>query len=145
MYVTSSASIVSGSQIVQEFFEGIERLLKTKSANEIINIPSYNKQALRKILKEYNSKDIRKHVDVLYKRVEKHFTEASEKATTEDTGSIVPGPVMVGVWKACEEELSRITDSFYKKIAQYYEGSGITLEYSVADVEAAFRRQRLPS
>jgi hypothetical protein len=128
-----------------DFFEGIERLLKTKSPSEVANITSYSKQALKKVVKEYNSRDIRKHVDTLHKRVEKHFTEASEKATIEDSGSIAPGPVMVGVWKACEEELIRITDLLSKRIAQCYEGSGITMEYSVPDVEAAFRKQRLPS
>ncbi|KAM6498447.1 Exocyst complex component Sec3 domain containing protein [Amanita muscaria] len=128
-----------------DFFEGIERLLKTKSPSEIGNNSSYNKQALRKVVKEYNARDVRKHIDALHKRIEKHFTEASEKATMEDSGIIAPGPVMVGVWKACEEEVTRITDLFSKRINECYEGSGVTLEYSITDVDSAFRRQRSPS
>ncbi|KAF8640686.1 hypothetical protein AX17_000342 [Amanita inopinata Kibby_2008] len=128
-----------------DFFDGVERLMKNQDSSDIANNGSYSKHALKKVIKEYNSKDIRKHVDALYKRVEKHFTEASEKATTEDSGTIAPGPVVVGVWKACEDELMRITDLFSKRIAQCYDGSGIALEYTSADVEAAFRRQRLPS
>ncbi|KAJ6519655.1 exocyst complex component sec3 subunit [Mycena sanguinolenta] len=126
-----------------DYFEGVERLLKTTAPSEISTNPSYNKSALKKVVKEYNAKDVRKHVDALFKRVEKHFTEASEKTTTEESGGIAPGTVMVGVWKACEEELLRITELMAKRISQCYADSGVTLDYSAADVEGAFRRQRV--
>ncbi|KAJ7357195.1 exocyst complex component sec3 subunit [Mycena albidolilacea] len=126
-----------------DYFEGVERLLKTTAPSEISNNASYNKSALKKVVKEYNAKDIRKHVDALFKRVEKHFTEASEKTTTEESGGIAPGTVMVGVWKACEEELLRITELTTKRISQCYADSGVTLDYNAADVEGAFRRQRV--
>ena len=77
--------------------------------------------------------------------MEKHFTEASEKTTTEDLAAkngIAPGTVLVGVWKACEEEVLRITEFFSKRISQCYSGSGITLEYTLADVEEAFKKHR---
>ena len=126
----------------QDYFEGIERLLKTTAPTEVANNSSYGKSALKKVTKEFNAKDIRKHVDALFKRVEKHFTEASEKVTTEETSSISQGTVIAGVWKACEDELTRITDLFNKRISQCYGSSGVSLEYTFSDVEAAFRRHR---
>ncbi|OSD03282.1 hypothetical protein PYCCODRAFT_1434698 [Trametes coccinea BRFM310] len=129
-----------------EFFEGVERLLKTTAPSEIASNSSYSRSALKKVVKEYTAKDVRKHIDALFKRVEKHFTEASEKATTEEASAstgIAPGTVMVGVWKACEEELLRITELFNKRLSQCYKDTGVTLEYSAADVEAAFRRHRV--
>ncbi|KAJ7169718.1 exocyst complex component sec3 subunit [Mycena filopes] len=127
-----------------DYFEGVERLLKTTAPSEVSTNANYNKSALKKVVKEYNAKDIRKHVDALFKRVEKHFTEASEKATTEEkSGGIAPGTVMVGVWKACEEELLRVTELMTKRISQCYADSGVTLDYTAADVEGAFRRQRV--
>ncbi|KAK0208183.1 exocyst complex component Sec3-domain-containing protein [Desarmillaria ectypa] len=126
-----------------DYFEGVERLLKTTAPSEIVTNSSYNKSALKKVIKEYSVKDIRKHIDTLFKRVEKHFTEASEKTTTEESGGIAPGTVMVGVWKACEEELLRITELFYKRILQCYPDSGVSLDYTSVDVEAAFRRHRV--
>ncbi|KAL1748585.1 exocyst complex component Sec3-domain-containing protein [Schizophyllum fasciatum] len=126
-----------------DFFEGVERNLKTTAPAQISNMPGYGKSALKKVVKEYDAKDIRKHVDALFKRVEKHFDEASEKTMAAETGGIPPGTVMVGVWKACEEELLRITELFNKRIAQCYAESGVSLEYTTADVEAAFRRHRL--
>ncbi|KAK7059116.1 hypothetical protein VNI00_001741 [Paramarasmius palmivorus] len=126
-----------------DFFEGVERLLKSSSASEVSTNSSYSKSALKKVVKEYNAKDVRKHVDSLFKRVEKHFTEASEKATTEDGGGIAPGTVLVGVWKGCEEELLRITELFNKRISQCYADSGVSLEYTASDVESAFRRHSI--
>ncbi|KAJ7783605.1 exocyst complex component Sec3-domain-containing protein [Mycena maculata] len=126
-----------------DYFEGVERLLKTTAPSEVSTNASYNKSALKKVVKEYNAKDLRKHVDALFKRVEKHFTEASEKTTTEESGGIAPGTVMVGVWKACEEELLRITELVTKRISQCYADSGVTLDYTASDVEATFRRQRV--
>jgi hypothetical protein len=131
--------------ICQDYFEGVERLLKTTAPSEVASNNIYNKSALRKTLKEYGAKDIRKHVDALFVRVTKHFSEASGKATTEDSGGIPPGTVMVGVWKSCEDELLRITELFLKRISQCYKDSGISLEYTVADVEGAFRRHRFGS
>jgi len=128
-----------------DYFEGVERLLKTTAPSEVSSNSSYNRSALKKIVKEYSTKDVRKHIDALFKRVEKHFTEASEKTTTEESGVIAPGTVMVGVWKACEEELLRITELFGKRISQCYANSGVALEYSAADIEAAFRRHRVGS
>ena len=93
-------------------------------------------------MKEFTTKDVKKHVDTLFKRVEKHFTDASETTTAEVNG-MAAGTVLVGVWKACEDELLRITELFAKRISQCYQSSGISLEYTAADVEAAFKRHRV--
>ncbi|KAF8078783.1 exocyst complex component, sec3 subunit [Lyophyllum atratum] len=128
-----------------DYFEGVERLLKTTAPTEVANNSIYNKSALRKVVREYSSKDVRKHIDALFIRVGKHFAEGSGKTTTDDSGGIMPGTVLVGVWKACEEELLRITDLFTKRISQCYGDTGVTLEYTAADVEAAFKRHRIGS
>ncbi|KAG9314221.1 exocyst complex component Sec3-domain-containing protein [Chiua virens] len=125
-----------------EFFEGLERLLKTTAPSEVQKNANYSKSSLKKVVKEFDGKDIRKHVDVLFRRVEKHFTEAEEKTTKEESSGIAPGTVMVGVWKACEEELQRMTESFRTRITQCYGDGGISMEYTSNDVESAFKRHR---
>jgi exocyst complex component 1 len=122
--------------------------LKTTAPTEVASKSTFSKSALKKVVKEYNAKDVRKLVETLFKRVEKHFDEASETTTTQEVSSstgIAPGTVLVGVWKACEEELLRMTEYFNKRISQCYGSSGVTLEYSSADVEAAFKRHRVTS
>lgn len=128
---------------VQDFFESLDRAAKDSNPAEVTNSSNYNKAALRKTIKDYNSKDIRKHVDNLSKRVEKHFTESSEKTTVEEVGGIAAGTVLVGVWKACEKELVRLMELFSSRISQWYGDSGITLECTTSDIESAFRKQRL--
>ncbi|KAI6047739.1 exocyst complex component Sec3-domain-containing protein [Pisolithus marmoratus] len=123
-----------------DFFEGVERLLKTTAPSEVQKSSSYSKSALKRVLKEFDGKDVRKHIDVLFRRVEKHFTEAEENTTREESSGIAPGTVMVGVWKACEEELQRMTENFNAKLSQCYSESGLSLEYSSSDVDAAFKR-----
>lgn len=97
---------------------------------------------MRKVLKDYSSKDVRKHIDTLSKRVEKHFTEGFEKGGADEANGHSSGTIVAGVWKACEEELVRLTESWAARIAQLYGDSGISLEYTVAEVEGAFQRQR---
>ncbi|KAI9461020.1 exocyst complex component sec3 subunit [Lactarius psammicola] len=128
-----------------DYFDGVEQMLRTMAPSEVSSSGGYSRSALKKVVREYDAKDVRKHVDALFKRVEKHFTEASEVATAGESGGIAPGTVLVGVWKACEEELLRITDIFAKRISQCYANSGVSLEYSAADVEAAFKRHRIGS
>ncbi|TFK77261.1 hypothetical protein BDN72DRAFT_784249 [Pluteus cervinus] len=126
-----------------DYFEGVERIIKAGSPNDVAANSNYNKSALKKVVKEYNPKDVRKHIDGLFKRVEKHFTEASEKPIVDEGGGIAPGTVLVGVWKACEEELLRITEFFLKRISQCYPDGGIPLEYSTNDIETQFKRHRI--
>ena len=134
----------SSLSLYQDYFDGVEQMLRTVAPSEVSSSGGYSRSALKKVVREFDAKDVRKHVDALFKRVEKHFTEASEVTTGESSG-IAPGTVMVGVWKACEEELLRITDIFAKRISQCYANSGVSLEYSAADVEAAFKRHRIGS
>jgi hypothetical protein len=102
---------------------------------------NFNKAALKKVVKDYNSKDIRKYIDALAKRVEKHFTDA-EKATADDNSGVSSGKVLTGVWNSCEEEFVKLTETWASRISQWYGDSGITLEYTTSEVESAFRRQR---
>ncbi|KAF9015545.1 exocyst complex component, sec3 subunit [Cyathus striatus] len=127
-----------------DYFEGLDQLLKSTPASEINSNAAFNKSALKKVIKEYTVKDIRKHIDVLFRRVEKHFTEASEKPK-EEGGGITAGTVLVGVWKSCEDELLKMTQQFSERISQCYGDSNLSLDYAKTDIEVAFRKQRISS
>lgn len=146
-------------------------MLKTTAPTEVQNNGTYSKSALKKVVKEYTAKDIRKHIDALFKRVEKHFEDDGGAALNVgglQPGSALPtsklgsnstfgpdaqanggvgggagGAVVAGVWKACEDELLRITEKFQKRIGQCYANTGVSLEYGPADVRDAFKRHRV--
>ncbi|KAF9785840.1 exocyst complex component sec3 subunit [Thelephora terrestris] len=143
---------------ILDYFEGIERLLKTTAPTEVQNNSTYSKSALKKVVKEYNAKDVRKHIDALFKRVEKHFED--DGGTSSNLGGLQPGSalptsklgansglgpdaVVAGVWKACEDEVLRITELFQKRIGQCYANSGVTLEYGPSDVRDGFKRHKV--
>ena len=112
------------------------------NTSEIASSSSFNKNALRKVIKDYNSKDIKKHIDSLAKRVEKHFMEGVEK--DEAAGSVASAKLINTVWKACKDELLKLTEHWSSRITQLY-GDGISLDFTVGDVETAFKRQKLGS
>lgn len=106
---------------------------------------TYSRNALKRVLKEYNNKDVRKHIDALLKRTEKHFSETENAGNYATAGGVPPGTVLAGVWKACEEEVLRITELFTKRISQCYADLGLSLEYTSADIQGAFGRLRFNS
>lgn len=129
-------------QKVMDFVEGAEKLLKTLSPADVASNSSFNKSTLKKLIKDTSVKDIKRHVDTLFKRVEKHFAEGDEAGGGGGSGTntAIPGTVLYVVWKACEDELIGLTERLLKLIATCHKESN--LEYTVADVEAAFRKHR---
>lgn len=122
---------------LKDYFDGVERLLKTTAPSEVHNNSNYNKSALKRVLKEYTSKDMRRNIEALYKRVDKHFSMASDTTGGDDgSNSVASGLVLAGVWKACEEGMVRDTEKFNRFIGQCYEGVG--LEYTIGEVESYF-------
>ncbi|KAG8712989.1 hypothetical protein FRC11_013627, partial [Ceratobasidium sp. 423] len=51
-----------------DYFDGVERLLQTTAPSEVSNNSNFSRSALKKVVKEYDSKDMRKNIDGLYKR-----------------------------------------------------------------------------
>ncbi|KAF8973564.1 exocyst complex component Sec3-domain-containing protein [Flammula alnicola] len=110
------------------------KIIVNANTTELTSSGNFSKSALKKVIKDYNAKDIRKYIDALAKRVEKHFTEA-EKSTAEDSNRILSGKVLVGVWNSCEEEFVKLTETWTSRISQWYSDN----------VEATFRRQKFGS
>lgn len=66
--------------------------------------------------------------------------ERDRVAATEES---VGRTVLMGAWRACEEELVRLTEGWRERVGQCYgEAAGAGLEFNVADVENAFRKHR---
>ncbi|KAG8891384.1 hypothetical protein FRC01_014737 [Tulasnella sp. 417] len=124
-----------------DFFDGVERMLQTAAPSEVLASNAYGRSALKRVLKDFDSKDIRKSIEALFKRIEKHFDEDGEMVVSS-TSKVVAGTVMAAVWQACDEAIVRETQRFSKIISQCYGDSGLSLDYSIADVEYAFKRHR---
>lgn len=61
---------------LQHFFEGVEaRVAQGVREEEVSYHLAFNKQELRKVIKEYPGKEVKKGLDNLYKKVDKHLCE----------------------------------------------------------------------
>lgn len=92
---------------------------------------SYTKDRFSKEVGSYDGKQIRKDIEALKKRVEKHFSDSDERTISQ--------ALLAKVISACEKQYFAIEDRVGAIVADVYEG-GVTTEWSRADVIAAFKK-----
>lgn len=106
---------------VHVFFDGIESKLATGIRTEEIGYQlQFSKQELRKVIKEYTGKEVKKGLEQLYKRVEKHLCEEEN--------------LLQVVWHSMQDEFLKQYKYFESMIGKCYPDSGITFEFSIADL-----------
>ena len=114
-----------------EFLEKVEGHLKEdENPNDppVAQRPMYGKNQARKSLGGYDVKEIRRGVETLRKRVEKHFSEGDG------------GDRLVGlVWEAAEEAYKQVLQRTENVCRDVYDGE-VEVGWGVGEVAAAFRR-----
>ncbi|KAG0145820.1 hypothetical protein CROQUDRAFT_671528 [Cronartium quercuum f. sp. fusiforme G11] len=118
-----------------DFFQGIQQLLRTTSPTEISLHSQYTKSALKRLLGSFDKKDVRKAVEALAKRVDKHFTDVANPSAENSV-------VMNTVWVACEAELGKWIEEWKDVLNKCYAGEGLMLEFGIDDVRAAFLKYK---
>ncbi|KAI7886029.1 hypothetical protein K492DRAFT_156532 [Lichtheimia hyalospora FSU 10163] len=103
-----------------EFFEGVENLVHTSTPEEVQFHMNYNKTQLRKVISMYPAKEIKKSLEQLYKRVDKHFSEEE-------------GLLQV-VWRGIQEEFIRQHEKMEDLIQKCYPDARVHLEFSIQDL-----------
>ncbi|XP_018331372.1 exocyst complex component 1 [Agrilus planipennis] len=102
------------------FFEGVQaKVASGVKASEISYQLAFSKQELRKVISQYPGSTVKKGLESLYKKVEKHLSEE--------------GLVQV-VWRAMQEEFIRQYKMLEDLIQQCYPGSMIALEFTIDDI-----------
>ncbi|KAJ3151312.1 Exocyst complex component 1 [Geranomyces variabilis] len=107
-----------------DFFEGIEGLLKTNTPEEINYHMQYNKGALKDVVRKYPGKEIKKSLESLYKRVEKHYTDEE-------------GLLQV-IWRGIQDEFFKRVRRYGELIAICYPESSIRLEFTLDELVGYF-------
>ncbi|KAI9254224.1 exocyst complex component Sec3-domain-containing protein [Sporodiniella umbellata] len=104
-----------------EFFEGVEAHARTTNLPEEVSFHmSYNKAQLRKVIALFPPKEIKKALEQLYRRVDKHFSEEE-------------GLLQV-VWRGIQEELIQQHRKMSELIVQCYPGVEAHLEFTIEDL-----------
>jgi len=119
-----------------DFLESTESLLLNSTSGAspaaIANRASHSRSVAKKVFGNYDAKEIRRGVDTLKKRIEKHFGDG------DDTVGL-SRELVVKVIRACEDRYLGVLDRVGKLVKEVYESS-LEVGWSREDVHAAFRR-----
>ncbi|KAL7644538.1 UNVERIFIED_CONTAM: hypothetical protein RMT77_004074 [Armadillidium vulgare] len=103
------------------FFDGVQaKVASGVKESEIGYQLAFSKQELRKVIKEYPGKEVKKGLEQLYKKVEKHLSEE--------------GNLLQVVWRAMQEEFIQQYKNTEDLIHRCYPGAMITLDFSIEDI-----------
>lgn len=118
-----------------DFLESTESLLSNStsptSPAAIAARASHSRSTFRKLLAQYDGKEIRRGIETLRKRVEKHFGDADEAELSRG--------LVVKVLKAAEGVYMEVGERANRVIKEVYEG-GLELEWRREDVIGGLRR-----
>lgn len=85
---------------------------------------------------QYDSKEVRRGIETLRKRIEKHFGDADEEALSRSLVDLV--------CKECARTYDRTIDRMEKMVEKVYPASegekAVEIEFSREDVKTGFRR-----
>lgn len=105
--------------------------------SSITSRPTYSRKAARNVLAQYDGKELRRGIDQLRARIEKHFMHGGDdEAKSRELVALVS--------KQCERAydgtLARIDDMLRELYPNADGEKNVEVDFAAADVQAAFRR-----
>lgn len=104
--------------------------------SQITSRPTYSRKAARNVLSSYDSKELRRGIDQLRARIEKHFIHGDEEAKSRELVALVS--------KECERAYEKTVHRIEEMIRELYpptEGEkNVEAEFGLTDVHSGFRR-----
>lgn len=139
---------------MMDFGDGIDALLRSTPASEVSLHSAFNKQAAKRLVKDYSSKDIRKSIEALCKRVTKHFDEEEITSLAEglngasnlhDASGISAEEIIevLGlVWRSLEDGFTFECERMQRILRECYstntENSKLLCDFTIEDVRRPF-------
>jgi len=106
---------------LQLFFEGVQqKVSQGVKETEISYQMAYSKQELRKVISQYPAREVKKGLESLYKKVEKHLCDEEN--------------LLQVVWRAMQEEFIVQYNFLEERIQRCYAGAMINLDFSIEDI-----------
>jgi hypothetical protein len=116
-----------------DFLESTESLMAsaTNSPASIATRASHSRSTFKKVLSQFDAKEIRRGIETLKKRVEKHFGDADDPSLSRN--------LVQNVLRQCEERYLGVYDRTSRIAQEVYE-RGVEVDFKREDITAAFRR-----
>ncbi|KAG5674109.1 hypothetical protein PVAND_004094 [Polypedilum vanderplanki] len=106
---------------LNQFFEGVQiKVSQGIKESEISYQMAFSKQELRKVIAQYPQREVKKGLENLYKKVEKHLCEEEN--------------LLQVVWRAMQEEFLAQLAQYEEFISRCYPGSMITLDFTIDEI-----------
>lgn len=106
---------------LNQFFEGVQaKVSQGVKESEISFQMAFSKQELRRVIREYPAREVKRGLESLYRKVEKHLCEEEN--------------LLQVVWRAMQEEFIQQYKSIEELIQRCYPGSMITLDFTIGDI-----------
>ncbi|KAF2036497.1 hypothetical protein EK21DRAFT_52030 [Setomelanomma holmii] len=107
------------------------KLLSGASAQSIAQRSSHSRSVFKKLVHGHDSKELRKGIEALKKRVDKHFGDADDPTISRD--------LVFKVLKECEKKYSEVYDRTIRINQDVYTGE-VEIDWGTNEVTAAFRK-----
>lgn len=114
-----------------DFVENVEALMKNGS-DDIASRGSHNKVAFKKLLEHNDGKDIKKGIDALKKRVDKHFGEVDDGGLSQKLVEHILGKL--------EDEYITLHKRIMLLLVGPYKDTGLECPFMVNDVKVGFKK-----
>ncbi|KAF2197886.1 hypothetical protein GQ43DRAFT_402093 [Delitschia confertaspora ATCC 74209] len=116
-----------------EFVESTETLLALPGSTTvtIASRSSHSRSVFRKLISSYDAKEIRKGIEALKKRVDKHFGDADDPSLSRN--------LVLKVLKECERGYAEVLERTLA-INQGVYNNEVEMDWGMGEVGAAFRR-----
>ncbi|KAL7269834.1 hypothetical protein RUND412_007483 [Rhizina undulata] len=116
-----------------DFVEGVEMLAKSGGAQEDISQrQSHSKMTFRKVLGNYDAKEIKRGIETLRKRVDKHFGDSDDPALC--------AKLLEKIFERLETEYIQTHKRVQLLLVTVYKEQGLELEFTINDINGAFRK-----
>ena len=111
-------------------------------SEDVTSRVSFSKSAFRKVLSHYDTKEVRKGVDLLYKRVDKHFGQVPDENEPlyNSKSPVIAQSLVQEVWRECQKEYVGIIELCKRIISSYYP-EGVQLEFTVSEITEYFAKR----
>lgn len=114
-----------------DFIQSIETLQANGNSADVATRASHSRMVAKKVLSSYDAKEVRRGVEMLKKRVEKHFGDADDPGLSRS--------LVLKVLRECESRYEDAHDRTRRIIDTVYEGQ-LDLEWRKEDIVSMFRK-----
>jgi exocyst complex component 1 len=120
----------------------VETFVQSNPSEDVTSRVSFSKSAFKKVLSHYDTKELRKGIDLLHKRVEKHFGQVPDESDVlySPKAPVIAKALVQEVWKEGQKEYSGVVELCKRVISNYYPEE-VHMDFALTDVNEAFSKR----